>query len=454
MTARKALAETVQGLPREFWWIWTSLLINCTGGFATPLLALYLTAGRGDSAAYAGLIVSLVGVGGVVGTLLGGTLADRVGRRSTMVCSHLVAAAGMAWLGLAEGQLAIPAAAFAMGLGSAAARPAMQAALADTVPPPDRERAFSLNYWAVNIGTAVAAVLAGVMVPFGYALVFVADGAATLLCALVIFVKLPETRPVEAADVPGQLAAPRKEPRGAALRDGRFVLFVLSTLLFGSVMQQWNTTLPIATASAGMTPSAFSTLIALNGILIVLLQIPMTRLIRGRSRSGVLLLAGLLMGWGFGINGISGGVGVLAVSVTVWTLGEILQAPVGSTVVADRAPTRLRGRYQGLYSAAWSGSAFLGPAAGGWVLSSFGADILWWSCGIVGTVAALGSAVVVRGIPRPAAAPEPAPRPTDPTRLPRPGELVAEVRGAENGLPLSAERPATAGATDTERTPG
>ncbi|MDH6125872.1 MFS transporter [Kitasatospora sp. GP82] len=401
MRAREALAGAVRGLPREFWWVWASILVNWAGGFATPLIALYLTTGRGYSAWFAGLVVALVGAGGVAGTLLGGVLTDRVGRRATLLGAHLWTAVSMALIGLADRPWSIMAATLAMGLGQCAARPAMQAILADLVPPQDRERAYALNYWALNVGFAVAAMLAGLLVTCGFTLVFVADGATTLLCALLVYLKLPETAPRPAAP---RSAAAGAEPvatarrRTTVLRDGRFVLLVVSTLLFGSVMQQAQSTLPLAMVRSGLSASAFSTVIALNGLLIMLLQIPLTGLVRGRSRTGVLLVAGLLLAWGFGVNAVAHGIVVYALSVALWTLGEILQAPVGIAVVADRAPAGLRGRYQGLYSTAWSGASFLGPAGGAWVLDRFGPAALWWLCAGVGTVAALGSAAAVHGM--------------------------------------------------------
>ncbi|MGW1047232.1 hypothetical protein [Streptomyces sp. NPDC002547] len=41
---RRAVRETVSGLPRTFWWLWTSTLVNRFGGFVVTFLALYLRA--------------------------------------------------------------------------------------------------------------------------------------------------------------------------------------------------------------------------------------------------------------------------------------------------------------------------------------------------------------------------------------------------------------------------
>lgn len=80
---RRAAHESVSGLPRQFWWLWTSTLINRLGGFVLTFMALYLTTERHFSASYAGLVAALIGLGGMIASLLGGVLADRIGRRPT-----------------------------------------------------------------------------------------------------------------------------------------------------------------------------------------------------------------------------------------------------------------------------------------------------------------------------------------------------------------------------------
>ncbi|MFE2146975.1 MDR family MFS transporter [Streptomyces sp. NPDC059456] len=396
--ARLRDPAALRGLPAAFWWIWLSILVNWIGGFAGPMLALSLTAGRGYSASYAGLVMSLVGLGGIGGTFLGGVLADRIGRRTTMFGAHLWTAASMALLGVSDTPWAVAASALAMGLGATAVRPAMQASLTDLVPPEDRQRAFALNYWALNAGGAIAAVLAGLMVAHGYALIFLADGAATLLCGILVLAKVPETRPAAAARsaaAAGPKSGPPSGPSsGPVHRDGSFMFFVLMTALFAVVFKQGSSTLPVVMTREGHSPEMYSLVSAANGLMVVALQIPLTRLVSGRSRPMVLLAAGLLLGWGFGLTMLADSVAAFTCTVLVWTLGEILQAPAGIAVTADRAPADRRGRYQGMYGGAWSIAAFLAPAGGGWVLDEWGATTLWTLCAVLATTAGIGCALV------------------------------------------------------------
>ena len=85
---RRAARETVSGLPREFWWLWTSTLVNRLGAFVATFMALYLTIDRGYSASYAGLVAALHGLGGVVSSL-GAGVTDGVPSRALPRSTHL-----------------------------------------------------------------------------------------------------------------------------------------------------------------------------------------------------------------------------------------------------------------------------------------------------------------------------------------------------------------------------
>ncbi|MDX3354549.1 MFS transporter [Streptomyces sp. ME01-24h] len=395
---RRAVRDTVSGLPGTFWWLWTSTLVNRLGGFVVTFLALYLTSGRGYSATYAGLVASLYGLGGAVGAVVGGMLTDRVGRRSTMLLAQVAAAAATAALAFVGGQVQIAAVATVIGVASSASRPAVQAMMADVVPAADRVRAFSLNYWAVNIGFAVSSASAGFIAAHGYLWLFLGDAFMTVLCALVIYAKVPESMPgrePEAAVAAGGSDQSRVG-LGVVLRDRRFMAFVALTFLLGTVTQQGATTLSIDMGRQGFSASEYGLVIGLNGLLIVILQLPLTRLLKRRSVAALLTAGTLLMGWGFGLNAFAGSVPFYALAVVVWTLGEIMHAPASMSLVADLAPAHARGRYQGMYSLSWPAAAFAGPLLGGLALDRWGGGVVWAACAVVGTVAGAGYWLLLR----------------------------------------------------------
>ncbi|MFI7103449.1 MDR family MFS transporter [Streptomyces sp. NPDC050161] len=394
----RAARESVSGLPRQFWWLWTSTLINRLGGFVATFLALYLTVERGYSASYAGLVGALYGLGGVVASVGAGILTDRLGRRPTMLIAQLSTAASVALLGFMESPVGIAAVACVVGMASSASRPAVQAMMADIVAPEDRVRAYALNYWAINLGFAFSSAAAGLIAEHGYLALFLGEATLVLACALVVFRKLPESRPTAgAADASGP--APSAVSMLTVLRDGRFMTVVGLNLLLALVFQQAYVSLPVSMGQHGFSSADFGLIIAANGVLIVLLQIPVTRFIEHRSPAALLIGSALLAGYGFGLNALGGSVALYTFAVAVWTLGEIINAPTQMSLVVRLSPTHGRGRYQGTYALSWAVASLAAPLVGGTVIDHYGADVLWAGCAVVGTVAAVGYGLLLRNLP-------------------------------------------------------
>ncbi|QKZ20560.1 MDR family MFS transporter [Streptomyces chartreusis] len=389
---RRATRETVAGLPREFWWLWTSTLVNRLGAFVATFMALYLTLDRGYSASYAGLVASLHGLGGVVSSIGAGVMTDRLGRRPTLLVAQASTAVSVAVLGFVHHPVAIAAVAFVVGAASNASRPAVQAMMADIVRPEDRVRAFSLNYWAINLGFAVSSMAAGFIAEVSYLAGFLIEAGMTAVCAVVIFVKLPESRPEKSDTGKGE----EEVGLGTVLRDGRFMAVVGLSFLVALVFQQGSVGLPIAMGDAGFSPADYGLAIAINGILIVALQIPVTRFIERRDAGRILIVSSLLAGYGFGLTAFAGSVGVFALTVCVWTLGEMLNAPTQTGLVVRLSPAHGRGRYQGMYTLSWSVAALIAPLMSGFVIDHLGAEWLWGLCAVVGTAAAIGYGALTR----------------------------------------------------------
>ncbi|MFJ6661742.1 MDR family MFS transporter [Streptomyces sp. NPDC091377] len=434
---RRALTETVSGLPSAFWWLWTSTLVNRLGAFVATFMALYLTLERGYSASYAGLVAALYGLGGVVSSLAGGVMTDRLGRRPTLVAAQGATAFSVALLGFMQHPVAIAAVAFLVGAASNASRPAVQAMMADIVPPKDRVRAFSLNYWAINLGFAISAMAAGFIAEYSYLAGFLIEAGMTAVCAVLVFVKLPESRPERTVT---EQAADDAVRLGTVLRDGRFMGVVTLSFLIALIFQQGAVGLPVAMGAAGFTPADYGMAMAVNGVLIVALQIPVTRFIQHRDPRRLLVVSSLLAGYGFGLTAFAGSVGVFALTVCVWTLAEIVNAPTQTGLVVRLSPTHGRGRYQGMYTMSWSVAGLIAPLMSGFVIDRWGAEWLWGLCAVIGTIAALGYALLMRSLPTDDEAGAPVERSTPVAPVPP----VASVAPVPPVAPITSPVPDTA----------
>jgi MFS family permease len=376
-TLRRWVGETVGGLPRPFWYLWVNTLINRVGSFVVIVLAIYLTQERGFTETFAGLVIGLWGAGGAVGVLIGGVLADRWGRKPTFLTALYTSAAIMLLLAVVRGKLEIAVGVLLLGLVTEANRPAMFALMVDVVPERDRLRAFSLNYWVINLGFAFSALTAGLVAGIDFTLIFVLNAAATAAAATVVAIAVREPRRRRA---PVSAVRPAGPGLRAVFTDRVFMGFAGLNVLSGLIMMQHQSTLPMAMGRDGLPPATYGTVIALNGVLIVAGQLFVPRLLRGRGHAPTLALATVIMGIGFGLTLLADTTVVFAMTVLVWTVGEMLASPSNSATNAELSPAALRGRYQGVFSLSWSAAAFLAPLVGGALLQYAGEAALWLGC--------------------------------------------------------------------------
>ncbi len=377
---RRLGAEITEGLPRPYWVLWAGTLLNRLGSFVMPMLTFYLTQERGLSLEDAGVVVSAFGAGSLVGVSLGGELADRLGRRQTLVGSLIAGAVVMLLLGQMRSLGAIALLAFLLGAVGDSYRPASQAIVADVVAPERRLKAFGHLYWAINLGFAGGTSLAGYLARTGYQVLFVGDAATTLLFAFVMWRFVPETRPAGHEDKPGGFLTP--------FVDRVFLPHLLVSFVLVLIFFQHLIALPADMMAKGLDSADFGRAIALNGVLIVLVQPFTTRIFARVPRSYTLALASALVGGGMWLHGQAYSLGGHLLAVSVWTMGEILMAPVNASIVADLSPAHLRGRYQGAYSLTWSLAFMVGPIVGPRAAAAWSMKGLWLACLVLGLLVA------------------------------------------------------------------
>ena len=379
----------LRGLPRPFWYLFAGTLVNRVGAFISPFLALYLTGERGFTVSDAGVVLSLLGLGAAISQPVGGILADRVGRRRTMVLGLVGSAVTLLVLGAVDSLPGIAAAAFAYGLALDLFRPAVQAAIADLVPEHDRVRAFALQFWAVNLGFSVATVLGGYLASRGYWLLFVLDALASLSFAVLVLRGVPETRPAAVhGEAPGRLRD--------VLADKLMLALVASVVAGAVVYLQAFSTLPIVFGLDGLGPAAFGLAASMNGVLIIVLQPLLLGMLGRRRRGELLLVASLLQGLGFGLTLLADDLPGHLLAIAVWTLGEVLQAGQLGALVATIAPSHLRGRYMGVFGMSYGVAAFLAPLLGTQVLDRSGETLLWGGAFVLCAAAGVGLLQVSR----------------------------------------------------------
>jgi MFS family permease len=397
----KALALRMWGgppgdLPAAFWWLWGGTFVARIANFVVPFSSLYFTMDRGISDSVAGSLVGLYGLGTVGGSLAGGITADLFGSKRTLIVGYSAAGIATLALGLTSGTFVLCGVMLLVGVFGGATRPATNALTAELVPEKSRVRVFALNYWAMNVGFAVACLSAGLLASLGYATLFCIDGATTLACAVVVLLGVPkvptrlrrEVRP--APEHREEWPAGRKASWLGPVRDPVFAAVFALSVVTAALLQQLTVTLPLAMRASGFSVVEYGLVAALNGTLVCVLQMPISSLITRKPLVFSLALGSALLGLGLGLTAFATSVLGYVLTLVIWTLGEIVAAPAAPALAARLASGDDQGRYQGALSAAWGIGAIFGPAAGTWLFAQGGNKLLWGACAVAGVVAAVG----------------------------------------------------------------
>jgi MFS family permease len=396
-----ALRGVLPTLPRDAWVVLAADAVSAVGtGLTTPFLLVYLHGVRGIPLAVAGLAVSMIAAGSVAGNLAGGSLSDRFGARNALVLGLAIAAAGTAMLAL----VAVPWHAFAAtataGLGAGIAWPSQDALLARVVEPAQRSSAFSVRMASMNAGLGLGALIAAAVVggssAHGFVVLYLVDGISFLA---VIPLLLTIAAPASGRRVTGSA---RRSTRGyrRVIADRTFLrVWGLTALVVALSYGQLSSAFPAyASGPGGMPAGALGVAYAANTAAVVIAQLLVLRTMRGRRRTSAIVAA--CTGWGAAwsltllaghLGPGSGAAAAFVLAMVVFGIAETFLSPALAPMVNDLAPESLSGRYNGLYTLAWTSGFLAGPAIAGVSLSAGEGSALFVGLILACAAAAIGA---------------------------------------------------------------
>jgi len=396
-----AYRRAYAGLPRRAWILSLVELVNHSGTMVVFFMTLYLTRELGYSIIQAGQAMSAFGVGSLAGAYLGGWLCDRFGAtRIQLLCLGL---AGVCYILL--GQVAafapIIGLLFLGGAAVSALHPANGTAMSQACSAEMRVKGFALNRLAINLGITIGPVAGGYLALLDYRLLFWVDGLTSLAAAVVLGVLLGRSGAPPAAE-PGPEPPPLRSP----WRDRPFLALAACTFGVGLIFSQLMCTFPLyLNAHYRLPEHRIGLVIAVNTVLIVIFEMLLLNWLRHFHPVRMIAAGALFFGAGFALLPLGRSFAFAALTVAVWTVGEMISMPLTGSVVASRAQAANVGRYMGVFSLSFTVASIVGPALGTAVYDRHGGDWLWAGVGALAVALWLAYSRVARHFP---AAPAPA----------------------------------------------
>lgn len=388
--ALHSLQLTLARYPREFWILFGATLVNATGlALMTPFLTLYMRVRFNLPMTSVGTILAAMAVVGVASGLLIGALADRFGRKRLVVLGLGLAAFTALGLGLTDSPLVLVVLIVfysflypTFGPNS----PPLQAMVADLVEPEERAQAFSLIRMIGNLGMAIGPAIAGFLSRSSYFSLFLVNAVASLLVLALMFLFIRETKPraSEKDEHAGQYGY------GVLMRDKAFLFLFALGVVVAAVYTQMNSTLPVfVKEQKGLGEEQYGLIMSLNAGLVVLFQVPLTRWTSRYAQTAMLALGTWLFAIGFGMTAFVDSFPLFVLSVTIWSVGEMVYVPVLQAHVANHAPIDMRARYLGVIGLTWTFGMGLGPLLAGIIMDYGNPEYIWYGCFVIGSLAAL-----------------------------------------------------------------
>ena len=382
--------KSFSGIPPRIWLLSVISLINRSGAMVICFLTLYLTENLHFTIEQAGYVMSSYGLGAILGAFLGGKFTDLFGYRQVMLLT-LIGSGVLLLVAMSVSSFPMMCATlFVLNCFSEAFRPASSVSIKVNSPEEIRARSFSLYRVFINLAISLALILGGIIIGFGWKWIFICDSLSCFFAAAVLFFShSQQSAEQEVADKPL-----RKKAHSGAYRDYDFLFFLFFTFLSAVAFMQILWTVPAFFKQVyGWSESKIGLVSAINGTVVMLIELPLIFLLEGKKRTIWLLRLGVfLYGLSYLILTFPPEYGMLwaVVYMVIISFGEIFVMPFSATWVTYRASAENEGAYMALYTMSYSISNVVAPWIGTQVIAHQGFSSLWLLMAVVTLISLSG----------------------------------------------------------------
>jgi MFS family permease len=386
------IRSTYIEFPSRFWILVGASFIDGVGStMIFPFFALYITQKFDVGMTEAGALLGIFSVASFFGSLMGGALTDRIGRRALLLFGLVFSAASSVSMGLVNAFAVFFPLVVVVGLLSDVAWPAQSAMVADMLPEGQRAEGFGILRVARNVSWMVGPTIAGLLAMQSYLLLFILDAVSSIITAAIIYRLIPETMPEPSPEAKRESLGRTFQGYLRGLADGSFVSFLVISMIMNIVYVQLYSTFSVYLRDVHSIPTqGYGFLMSMNATLVVLAQFSITRWTKRYPEMMMLALGSAFYLFGFSSFGFVSSYVLFAFGMVLVTVGEMIVMPVGQALVARLAPADMRGRYMATFAMAWTVPSAIGPWAAGLILDNYNPNWVWYLSGFLSAFAVAG----------------------------------------------------------------
>lgn len=371
-----AYKTSFSGLSRQTWILSLVILVNRCGFMAVPFMGLYVTQALHRPESDAGIIISLFGVGSILGAAAGGKLTDVFGYRPVQILASLIGGLFFLLFAMVEDFTLLCGLAVVISFFSEAFRPANYAAIASYAAEGTETRSYSLNRLANNIGWAFGISMGGIIASYNYKLLFIVDGSVSVLVAIVIFLLLP------AKNIQSKTAQEKGEMNARKpWKDVLYIKFLILCAMFTTCAFLMFRVVPVFYKEVWhLNEALIGIILGINGVVIALIEMVMISKIENKRSPIFYIVVGvIIVCFSFGVLMLPKvfPIALAIISILLFTFGEMLSLPFFNTFVVKRSNEYNRGIYAAGYTLSWSVAQVIGPTSGFYIAEKFGYNTLW-----------------------------------------------------------------------------
>ena len=386
----KRLRDIYYDFPNKFWIVVGAAFIDRIGGtLLFPFFSLYITQKFNVGMTQAGLVLGAFSAFGLIGSMIGGALTDKFGRKVLILFGLVVSAVSTLSLGLVNEFAVLLPLAVVIGLLTDIAGPAHQAMVADLLPEDKRQEGFGILRVVANMSWIIGPTIGGFIANRSYFALFVLDAIISIIVAVIFYLYVSETKP-ESSEEPKSILGTFAGYR-VVLRDYAYLAFLVVSMLMGIVYQQMYNTLSVYLRdNHGIEPQGYGFLLTASAVIVILFQFSTTRVIKKYPAFIMMGLGVFFYMIGFGMFGFVTVYWLFTAAIVIITIGEMVIMPTASALATKFAPEDMRGRYMAIFGFSWAIPATVGPSLAGLILDNYDPNLLWYIGAGICAVAIVG----------------------------------------------------------------